>query len=891
MPSTDLRPERLRCEYLTDPLGIDVLHPRLSWTLTAHQRGQRQTAYQILVASTAPRLLARQADVWESGRVPTSQSAHVVYGGPPLRSAHRYWWALRVWDRDDRATPFTSPAWWEMGLLRADDWQATWIGLGAHPSAPLSDSSSDLYHSSHLEPDPDTTTLDLPPSPYLCSLFTLPRPIRRARLYVTARGLYELHLNGQKVGDAALSPGWTDYTKRVPYQTYDVTPLLHVGENAVVAILGAGWFSGYLGFGGQNKHYGPAPELLIQLRVEHDTGPDTLIVSDRSWRGTTGPIVTADLLMGETYDARYELPGWDSPGFDDSRWAPVRVSPRDDTLLVADRAEPVRVTEHLPPSTITPRDDATTIVDMGQNMVGWVKLRVSGDRGTRVRLRFAEVLNPDGTLYTDNLRAARQTDSFVLLGQGVETFEPRFTFHGFRYVEVTGYPGSLSPDAITGCVVESAAPPAGNFVCSHPLVNRLQHAIVWGQRGNFLSVLTDCPQRDERLGWLADAHVFAPTACFNRDVAAFFTKWLIDVADAQAPDGAYPDVAPLSPRFDTLRHGAPVWGDAGVILPWTLYLHYADTRLLVEHFDGMVRWLDYVLSANPDLLWRHRRGNDYGDWLAVDADPPKELLSTAYFASSAHLLSRIAGVLGRPQPAAHYASLFERIKIAFQTAYLSPDGRHSGDTQTGYLLALDVDLLPDHLRPVAAQHLVENIVQHDWHLTTGFAGVGLLLPVLTDAGYLDVAYRLLLNDTFPSWGYPLQHGATTIWERWDGWTEQHGFQDPGMNSFNHYALGAVGDWLYRYVAGIDVDPQRPGFDHVVIHPWPGGGLTTATADYHSLRGAIASAWRIDGGAFTLNVTIPPGTTATVHVPAVEPAMPTEGGQPADTSVGVTFARW
>ena len=440
-------------------------------------------------------------------------------------------------------------------------------------------------------------------------------------------------------------------------------------------------------------------------------------------------------------------------------------------------------------------------------MVGWVRLKVEGEAGTEVTLRHAEALNPDGTVYTTNLRSARQADTYILKGEGEEVYEPRFTFHGFRYVEVTGYPGEPPLGAITGRVVHSATPPAGSFECSSPMVNKLQENIVWGQRGNFLSVPTDCPQRDERLGWTGDAQVFVRTAAFNMDVAAFFEKWMVDVQDAQSPEGAFPDVAPLlrgSGLID-LRWGAPAWGDAGVIVPWTIYRTYDDTRIVERHYSAMARWMEYLYEANPDLIRKNRMGNNYGDWLSPKGDlTPKDLLATAYWAYDAKLMAEMAGATGRSDDAREYRDLNENIRAAFEETYVSPDGRIKGDTQTGYLLALHMDLLPEELRSAAAEHLVRTIEREDWHLTTGFAGVGYLCPVLTEAGYTDVAYRLLENETYPSWGYTVKNGATTIWERWDGWTEENGFQSPNMNSFNHYSLGSVGEWLYRYVAGIDL---------------------------------------------------------------------------------------
>ncbi|MDQ3942476.1 MAG: glycoside hydrolase family 78 protein, partial [Actinomycetota bacterium] len=632
--------------------------------------------------------------------------------------------------------------------------------------------------------------------------------------------------------------------------------------------------------------YGPRPQLLAQLNVEYEDGTTESLATEGSWRCSTGPILFSDLLMGESYDTRREMPGWAEPGFDDSRWYGVEVEEIGDTNLVAQPDEGIMVTEELEAKTVTEPESGRYVFDLGQNMVGWVRLKVEGEAGTEVILRHAEALNPDGTIYTTNLRSARATDRYVLGGDGEEIFEPRFTFHGFRYVEVTGYPGEPPPGAVTGRVVHSATPPSGSFECSSLMVNKLQENIVWGQRGNFLSVPTDCPQRDERLGWMGDAQVFVRTASFNMDVAAFFEKWMTDVEDAQSPEGAFPDVAPL-PRGSgliDLRWGAPAWGDAGVIVPWTIYRTYDDTRIVERHYDAMARWMEYLHEANPDLIRKNRMGNNYGDWLSPKGDhTPKHLLATAYWAYDAKLIAEMAEATGRYEDAREYRDLKERIKAAFQAAYVFPDGRIEGDTQTCYLLALHMGLLPEDLRSAAAEHLVKSIEREDWHLSTGFAGVGYLCPVLTEAGYTDVAYRLLGNETYPSWGYTMKNGATTIWERWDGWTET-GFQSPNMNSFNHYSLGSVGEWLYRNEAGIDLG--APGYDRIVIRPRPGGNLTHASGAYDSVRGRISSSWKIEDNRFFLETLIPPNTTATVHVPSTHDV--SEGGRPVDEADGVEF---
>jgi alpha-L-rhamnosidase len=857
-----LRPERLRCEHLHDPIGIGTAHPRLGWALVSDARNQRQTAYQIQVSSqrdSSHTDLSQPdpftADLWDSGRVESAQSQHVVYAGAPLGSRQCCHWRVRVWDAVGNASAWSAVAHWEMALLEPSDWRATWIGLDAPLGIAL----------------PDT----LPPSPQLRHAFHLPAPVKRARLYATARGVYAARINGQRVSDHHFAPGWTDYHTRLAYQTHDVTALLRAGENVLCAVLGDGWYSGTIGFKLERRQYGGRRAFLAQLEIELENGERVTVTTNGdwgAWKASFGPIQASDFLAGETFDARLETPGWDAAGFDDSAWKDAATLPWHETLEPS-LEPPVRVVAQVQPVAVNAPEPAVFVYDLGQNMVGWARLRVRGAAaGHEVTLRFAEVLNPDGTLYTDSLRGARCTDRFVSSGAAEAMFEPHFTFHGFRFVEVTGYPGTPGLEDLTGCVVSSDTPVTGSFECSNTLVNQLQRNIVWGQRGNFLSVPTDCPQRDERLGWLGDAQVFVQTACFNADVAAFFTKWLQDVRDAQSPAGAFSDVAP---RLVTNGDGTPAWGDAGVIVPWTLYRHYGDTRVLEHAWDSMVGWMQYIAQANPDCVWRNRRNSDFGDWLAQDGDDPanafgsrtpKDLLATAYWAYDASLMARMARALGREAEAFEYNALFERIKQAFGREYLHGDGRVAGDTQTGYVLALHFDLVPEHLRAAAGERLVARIEARGWHLTTGFVGVGYLLPVLTAIGRVDVAYRLLLNESFPSWGYSIARGATTIWERWDGQKEDGSFQDPGMNSFNHYSLGSVGQWLYQSVAGIDTDPARPGFEHIRFKPQPGGGLTQAQARLETPRGLVSSAWTLHDGVFTVEVEVPANSTATLECP-------------------------
>jgi alpha-L-rhamnosidase len=878
----------LRCEHREDIPCVDDPAPRLGWALESARPDDRQTAYRVLVAERADDLAAERGTLWDSGRVASADTIAVPYAGRPLPPASELVWAVQVWDAAGAASEWSEPARFRTGPAA---WTAQWIARDRvhDPGMPVPGTDKDL--------DPtDFMMRRIQPCPYFRRSFAVDRGIRRATLYATARGVLAVELNGARVGDSVLAPGWTDYDHRIEYAAHDVTDLVRDGENVLGATVGDGWYAGFVGMDPRRagNHYGREPQLLCELHLEHEDGNRTVIATDGSWHAAKGPHVYADLLMGERYDARRELAGWSEPGGDGAGWHPVVVRDRDDIALVPERSQPMRVTEHLRPVSVTERAPGVHVFDLGQNMVGWVRLAVEGERGTRVQLRFAEMLEPDGSLYVENLRSARALDTYVLRGGGPEVWEPRFTFHGFRYVEVTGLPGEATPDTMTGCVVHTDTPRSGWFECSDEMVNQLWRNVNWGQRGNFVSVPTDCPQRDERLGWTADAQVFVPTASLNMDIAAFMTKWGDDLLDAQLPTGSYPDVAP---RLVFERDGAPAWADGGIIIPWVMWRRYGDRRLLERHWDAMERYMEHLQRHNPDLLWTARRGNDYGDWLSVGEHTSRDVLATAYWAYDAKLMADMAQALDKPARAEHYERLRAGILAAFNREYVGEDAYIEGDTQTTYLLALHMDLIPEELRARAAERLVENIERHDGHLTTGFVGVGLLCPTLSEMGYSDVAHRLLRKDTFPSWGYSIRHGATTIWERWDGWTEDGGFQTPMMNSFNHYSLGSVGEWLYEHVAGIRA--LEAGYGRVVIAPEP-GELAWARATYRSVRGSITSAWRQEDDELHLEVEIPPGVAATVVVPggdtvevgggrhefsaprrAAAPADPSSQGVPAD----------
>jgi alpha-L-rhamnosidase len=861
--------DHLRCEYLENPLGIDVTEPRLSWQVESSQRAQKQTAYRILVASSQDLLDQNQADLWDTGKVKSDRSIQVTYAGKALVSRTQCFWKVRVWDKDGKPCKWSEAATWSMGLLAETDWQANWIGYDAKPddiaSMPIPGDKGKGKFKAYL------------PSPHLRKAFSVSKKIARASLYVSAQGHVEMHVNGKRVGDEYFTPGWTDYRKRIYYRSYDVTSMLKQGGNAVGAILGDGWFRGNISILNQNQ-YGTKLRLLTQLHIDYTGGTHQIIASDPSWKASFGPIILSDMFEGETYDARKEMPGWAGPNFDDAQWAAVDTGTEINPLIQAYPGVPVRVVQEMPTVKLTEPKPERYVFDLGQNFSGWARLKVKGQAGDKVYMQFGEMLNPDGTVYTANLRSARAADNYILKGRGVEVWEPHFTFHGFRYVELTGLRKKPRPGTITGIVIQSDSSMTSSFECSNPMLNQLYSNIIWGQRSNYLEVPTDCPQRDERLGWTGDTQVFVRTGTYNQDIGAFFTKWNIDLMDTQNTAGTFGQQAPVFHG-----HGSPAWADAGVICPWTIYKVYGDLRMVEMHYDAMARFIEYCKSkglAGP--------GGGFGDWLAIGSKTPKELISAAYFGYTTSLMAEIAKALGKKEDAAKYQALFKEICANFQKTFVKADGKIQDESQTSYCLALRFNLLTDQQRKQAAVHLAERIKAKDYHLSVGFVGASILLPTLTEIGRSDLAYRLIQNKTYPSWGYSVEQGATTIWERWNSYTKKDGFGDVGMNSFNHYAYGACGEWMFRSMLGIDTD--GPGYKTLLITPELGQGITWAKGHYDSIHGRISSDWKIDGNRFHWAVTVPANTTATLRVPAGHVTDVTESGRPATHVRSVTFLR-
>jgi alpha-L-rhamnosidase len=1036
--SVSMKPRQLKCDSLVNPLGIDSKHPVLSWQLQDERYGARKTAYEIQVASNSALLAAGKSDVWDSGTVESDESAGVSYAGPALLPEKRYFWRVKVWDKDGKPYPASDASWWETGLLDATEWRAKWIGsedheyrrvreadaawvtnpkvenfhatgdthhkfrfvfevgrsvknadlfvtgenttaawvngkqvLNADPLPPwgqmpwlhykqknitaeiqsgenvlgieviryaprnqrapagngqtpmsatlyieMTDGSVEVFatggrgwksalnatgewfgrefdDSSWAEAEPyvpppsnsGLTKLGKPwntgPVPILRRSFEMGKPAKSVRLYATALGAYKFHINGKPVGDQILSPGWMDFRQHVAYQVYDVTSDITTGKNAIAAFLAPGWYTTPLQWFGQGFNYGTTPPALkAQLRIEHRDGSVEWVVTDESWKADLSPILFAEIYDGETYDARRVQAGWDNAAFDDSHWEVAQEIRPLEPEIVSQYFQPIRQEKILTAKAITNPKLGVFIFDFGQNLSGVAQLHVQGPAGRDIWLRFAEVVNPDGTVYVENLRTAKATDHFITAGKGIEEYQPAFTFHGFRYAEITGFPGKPTAESLKAVAFHTDAPFTMQLHTGSSMVNQLWSNILWGQRSNFVGVPTDCPQRDERLGWTADAQVFWRAASYNMDLTAFSRKYGVDLVGTQVGSDMYGIFAPgtiqPNPGF-----GAG-WSDAGVIIPWTSWNQTGDKSIIEQNWRGMEKYLAAIESANPDYLWKKNYGIPFGDWLSPEGPTPEDIIATAYWAYDLALMKQMAHALGKNDEEKKYSDLFERIKDSFNKAYVRADGFVGGvppapvfasgtetklsdkpvDTQTGYVLALKMNLLPNSLRKAAAQKLVDKIAANHGRLATGFLGTPYLLEALADTGHTDVAYRLLLNTEYPSWGYLVGHGATTMWERWNG-DQMRG--DPSMNSYNHYAYGAVADWIYRYAAGVDTTARDPGFHTIFLHPNFDSRLGSLELAYQSAYGTIRSSWSVTGTEAVWKVTLPPNTKGVLPI--------------------------
>lgn len=856
-----------RCEYRRNPIGVESPQPRLSWILESKDRNVLQSAYRILVATDPESLEKDQGDLWDSGKVTSDEMAQIAYGGKPLDSSRQCFWKVRVWDANGTASAWSKPANWTMGLLDPTDWQAHWIGFSTPEDAD-----------------------GMKPASFFRKSFTISKPIHRAIVFASALGAYELHLNGKPIDSDALSPGWTDFHERVHYFGYDVTTQLHRGQNALGAILGDGWYAGYIAFTGKRHLYGADPRLIAQLQIQYQDGTREIIGTDSTWKAAVGPILEDDLQMGCVYDARAELKDWDKAGCDDHDWHPAAVDTNVRADLVAHPGEPIRRIQELPAIKVTEPKPGVYVFDLGQNMVGWARLLARGTAGQKIVVRHAEMLNPDGTIYTANLRKAKATDTYYLAGGSRRAYEPFFTFHGFRYVEVTGLNYKPRAKDVTGIVVHSDLDRTGWFECSEPLVNKLFMNALWGQEGNFLDVPTDCPQRNERAGWTGDAQVFMKTACFNFDSPAFYTKWLADLCDdSERDDGSFCDVAP---SVRGVKGGNTGWADAAPLCNWRMYEMYGDTRVLERHYWELVCYMDFLAQTSTNFI---RDVGSYGDWLRLAGPQKSKAIGTAYYFYTARTMANIASALGKQDDSKKYHALAEKIRAAFAKNYIKPDGKildeQNESGQTFYALAFGLGLVPQDMKSKVAGQFAASLHAQDDHIATGFLGTPFVLFALQKAGHPELAYKLVLNKTYPSWLQQVLWGSTTMWERWDGWRPDKGFQDPGMNSFNHYWLGCINEWLFTQAAGIDTD--GPGFKQIIIHPAivkRGVGFDWVKASYRSIRGPIATRWKLHGHSFDLNATIPPNCTATVFIPAKQFSDVTESGHPAERVKDLKYLR-
>lgn len=861
----------LRCESAVNPLGIDVAKPLLSWNLKSSERGQCQTAYQILVASDESKLREGSADIWDSGKVASDQSTQVAYDGPALTSRRRCFWRVRAWDKGGKDSPYSEPAWWEMAFLSPQDWNAQWVGCCNNwPGRAF----------------------------YFRGDFKVSKTVERARVYVTGLGYHELRLNGSKIGDHVLDPGVTDYAKRILYSTYDVTDKIQNGPNTIGVIVGNGWYG--------------VPRLILQCEIAYTDGSVDTIHTHQGfnqghgrWLVTSGPILANSIYDGETYDARLEKDGWDASA-DASKikkmpinrlegWAGLHSVPVPGGVLRAQAVDPIKVVDTLRLKRITEPKPGVFEVDFGQNMAGWAQINVSGPRGTRVVLKFGERLLKDGTIDQTNLFTAAATDVYILKGNGAESWEPRFTYHGFRYVQVEGFPGRPTLDTLTAKVVRSSVIPVGKIETSNDLINRIQNMVWWTEASNLYSIPTDCPQRSERMGWMNDLTVRAEEAIYNFDMSRFFPKFLDDCSDMQRADGAITDTAPFG------------WGSVPgdpvevsyLLLGWFAYLHYGDTHTLAGHFDGFKAWTDYLRSRTKDNIVTY---GYYGDWsppkaFAVTGSKgsgaesrytPRELMSTGSLYYDAVLVSRMAGVLGKEREQDEYARIAKSVAEAFNERYWNEAvggyGPVTAHNQAVDSFALFLGIVPEPRVHRVVADLVKAVHANDDHLTTGNLCTKYVLESLSKHGHTDLALKIALQETYPSWGYMLANAATTLWERWENLT------GPGMNSHNHPMLGSVSSWFYKHLGGIHCDPDVPGFKHMFICPETPAGLNWVHAEYMSPYGLIRSYWKKEDGKTVFNVAVPVNATAGICLPVGGEQHVTVGGKEASTATGVVLGK-
>ncbi len=846
----------LKCEYKKNPSCIDTANPRFCWKIRSNNKNVMQTSYSLRVIDGVSGKI-----IWKREEE-SSDAVHLPYEGIRLESNHRYYYSVEITDNYGEKAVSGKMDYFVTGILDPELWLGKWIGK---------------------EKKTSKDHMDI--CPILRKTFSLPKKVKYARVYISAMGLYELHINGQVVGDFVLTPGWTSYNNRIQYQSYDVADLLEREQNTIGVRLGDGWHNGEISFNHKKHTYGENTGVIAQLMIIYEDDSEDIIVTDESWKTTDGGVIFSEIYDGEIFDGNKEPSGWDTKEFDDTFWEKVIILERTKANLVGTINEGTKRIEEIKPTAIIKTPAGETLIDMGQNMSGWVKVTVTGRQGDKVHLKHGEILNGDGNFYFDNIRLAKQETCYTLTGKGEEVYEPHFTFQGFRYVKILEFPGEPALYNFTGVVIHTDMEPTVKFSCSDPLINQLWHNLIWGQKGNFIDVPTDCPQRDERLGWTGDAQIFCRTACFNFGAGAFFTKWLEDVKADQFSTGAVPFVVPnvLPQDWSFLtecklgyEHTSAAWGDAIAVCPWTLYICYGDIQILEKSYHSIEKYVAYIRdghengSGNP-YLWDW--GPQLGDWLALDhsegsyrGKTDENFVATAYYAYTVGILCKCARVLGKVEDVITYTELHNNIIKEFKKYYMK-DGRILQSTQTSQIIPLEFGLLEGKEIEYAVEKLVGLLEENDYHLTTGFIGTPYLCHVLSKYGRSDIAYRLLMQKDYPSWLYQVLKGATTIWEHWDGKKPDNSFWSPNMNSFNHYAYGAIGDWLYRTVAGIEIDEENPGYKHFIIKPSINSCIRNVTCTYESIYGEITSQWKIrNDHTADMYVKVPANTVSTIHLP-------------------------
>jgi len=862
----EVRVGNLRCEYRDDPRGIDETAPRLSWIMESFERGQRETAYRVLVAGSAQALAADSGDLWDSGKVESDQSIHVEYAGKALTSHQECWWKVRVWDKDGNSSQWSEPAVWSMGILNPTQWQAKWIGHDK-PFADDAESESGWRQKA--------------PSPMFRKKFNVDVDVARAVAYTCGLGYHDLYVNGQRAGDAVLQPPFTRYDRRCVYTTHDVTGLLTRGNNAIGVMLGNGFYNVHTraAWDFDRAYWRKRPRLLLQLHLFMKDGTERVVTTDANWKATTGPLRYDGVRQGEVYDARLEQPAWTKPAFDDRAWADATVVGAPGGVLSADMAPPIRVVDTITPPGLEEVADGVFVYDLGQNIAGWVQLRVKGKAGTQVRLRYAERVCPDGSL--DQREIAKhvrdeifQTDTYILRGGGPEVYEPRFVYHGFQYVEVTGYPGKPTRAALRGRVVQTDFEKAGSFACSNPLLNDIQRLTDWAYCGNFVGYPMDCPHR-EKNGWTGDAHLAAEQAMFNWHNEAAYTKWMTDFADEQRPDGVLPAIIPTGGWGYKWGNG-PAWDSAYLLIPWYMYLYEGDTRILERHYEGWKRYVDYLMRCS-------KQGGivsiGLGDWAPAKSKCPVPVTSTGYYYTDTRIVAEAARILGREQDAGEYAKRAAGIRKAFERAFAKGNGLYADGSQTALSCAVYNEFVEPADVPAVIAQLVANVERNNGHIDTGILGAKYLFHALSENGAHEMAYRVVTQKGLPGYAWWVEQGATTLWEHWDG-----------RASRNHVMFGDISAWFYRQLAGIRVDSAHPGFKHFFLKPQPVGDLEWVEAHHDCPYGRIVSHWQIEDGRFRWEIVVPPNTTATLHVPTTDAKSIAEGGKLAGGAEGLRFVR-